>query len=258
MDSVTDIYEFPLTLKVRKSAFVMVAPPPATVTQRTVEQHFGVTPRMFKQMVRDGMLPAKRIGHMIFVAYDDVRRVVTEGAEARQRVTHDLTRAVEGEEDAPMSIEAAKEYLASARTMSEFRERRKEIERESHELTRKWSPTLDDESPNPAYDERLYDHGIRLLLVTAVVRFAAQKAASTATLGNGYNSTCCWCDRPAYATKQTWMGSYWNGGPVCKAHANGRAPNERVVDIGTRTILLPAKDPKVPVEYDLPHRRRRR
>ena len=81
-----DVYEFPLRLRVPKTAFVVVAPEPATVTQRTVEQHFGIPPRLYKSMVRDGLFPTKRIGRLIFAKYEDVKREVTEGAYARAAV----------------------------------------------------------------------------------------------------------------------------------------------------------------------------
>jgi hypothetical protein len=160
------------------SAFVLVAPPPATVTQRTVEQHFGVTPRLFKEMVREGLVPSKRIGHTIFVAYEDVRRAVTEGAEARQRVARAIERVVGAPAAAPMAIDAAFEYLGSARTRAERIARKKEITSKAHELMLRYGSTLADGSANPEHDARLDEHGERLLLATAGLRFKTEAELS--------------------------------------------------------------------------------
>jgi len=53
-----------ITLRVPRKLFMMVAPPPATVTQRTVMQHFGIPPRAYLDLVRDGTIAVKRIGHL--------------------------------------------------------------------------------------------------------------------------------------------------------------------------------------------------
>ncbi len=107
----SDEYEFPLTLRVPKKAFVIVASPPATVTQRTSELHFGIPPRLYREMYRDGLFPAKRLGRLIFAAYDDVKHAVTAGAVARAKVEQAIEAAVvDPEHDAPMSIESARTY----------------------------------------------------------------------------------------------------------------------------------------------------
>jgi hypothetical protein len=161
-------FEFPLTLRVPRTAFVVVAPEPATVNQKTAEQHFGIPPRLFKRMVREGLFPVKKIGRLIFAAYDDVKRAVTEGAVARSRVEKAVEAAIaEPEKAAPMSIEAARTYFESARTPRERRERKREIEATAWKLWRTYDEKLADGSPNPKYDKALVDHGTGLLLVLA-------------------------------------------------------------------------------------------
>ncbi len=240
----------------------MVAPQPATVTQRTVERHFGVPPRMFKQMVRDGLIPTKRIGKLIFAAYEDVKRVVTEGAVAQTRVEKTLKAAVaDPVTQGPMSVDAAQAYLDAAGAPREQRQRRKDIGAKAWELMHAHGKKLDDDSPNPKHNEALYEHGERLLLLTMGVRLKSSNAATASASGSaGRYGTCCWCDRPAYATKQSWdtEGWYWCGGPVCEVCAKRRGPNERVVQFEGRRILLPAKDPTVPTSFDAPRRPRKR
>ncbi len=106
-------YEFPLTLRVPRDAFVVVAPEPATVTQRTVEQHFGIPPRLYKRMVREGLFPVKRLGHLILAAYADVKRAVTEGATSQARADRAgrPSIAAPGKED-PIAVVAARAYHA--------------------------------------------------------------------------------------------------------------------------------------------------
>lgn len=159
--------EFPLTLRVPRSAFVVVAPEPATVTQKTVQNHFGLPPTMFKQLVRDGLIPAKRVGRLIFASYDDVRRVLTEGAAAKARFESKLKSATSSSaKERPMSIDSAQAYLHSARTRREKRDREKEIAAKAWELMGAYGSKLDDNSPNPKHDEALFEHGERLLLLS--------------------------------------------------------------------------------------------
>jgi hypothetical protein len=258
MAEAPDVYEFPLKLRVPKGAFILVSPPPATVTQRTVEQHFGITPRAFKKLVREGAFAAKRIGQLIVVAYDDVHRALTEGAQVHARA-QPVSQQTEGTvRDEGMSVAAARAYLASATTAAEHRARKKEILDISGELSSRFAEKLEDGTPNPEFDKARFNHGIDLAIATAgpFRRPERDMTATTPEAGKGYHGKCCWCDRPAYATKQTWEGDYWCGGPVCEVHARNRAANERVVL--DRTILLPARDPTVPTGYDAPRRRRRK
>lgn len=263
MNDLPEVVEIPLKLRVPRSMFVVAAPVPATVTQKTAEQHFGTPPRLFKEMARDGLFPVKRMGRLIFAAYDDVKRAVTEGAVARSRVEKAIEAAVdEPESDAPMSIDAAHSYLESARTSQEQRERKKEIEAKAWELMHAYGEKLDDDTPNPKHHKAKYEQGMDLLLATMGLqkKGAPTSSVSAPHAGRGYYRQCCWCDRPAYATKQTWYADkwYWSGGPVCEVCAKRRAPNERVVQIEERKILLHARDPTVPKDWNAPRRRGRR
>jgi hypothetical protein len=123
--------------------------------------------------------------------------------------------------------------------------------------------TLDDGSPNAKRDKRLFDHGMDLLVATMGLRTKGATVASSANSsvpGRGSYGSCCWCDRPAYATKQTWNADewYWSGGPVCEVCAKRRTDNERVVSFEGQRVLLPARDPTVPTEWHAPRRPRRR
>lgn len=167
MTDLAEQFELPLTLRVPRSAFVIVAPQPATVTRRTVEQNFGIPPRMYKDMARNGVFPSKRIGHMVFAAYDDVKRAVTDGAARRKQPDEAVRSAVtDPEVKVVMSADAALRYLASARTPREKRERKKEVSSLAWELMTGNEPTLADGSPNPKHDKGRYDHGTALILAT--------------------------------------------------------------------------------------------
>lgn len=258
MTELPDLIELPLKLRIPRSAFVIVAPEPATVTQKTAEQHFGIPARLYKEMVRDGLFPTKRIGRLIFAAYEDVKRAVTEGAVARRRVAEAIQRVVEEPEAEPaMSVDAARAYLDSSRTPVERRERKKDIEAKAWELMQKYGAKVDDDSPNPKHNQALYEQGMDLLLATVGLQKKERSPLSSGPLGN--YGKCCWCDRPAYATKQTWYSDkwYWSGGPVCEVCAKRRAPNERVVQLEGQKILLAPRDPTVPKEWNAPRRRRR-
>jgi hypothetical protein len=127
----------------------------------------------------------------------------------------------------------------------------------------RFAEKLDDDSPNPKYDRKLYDHGMDLLFASMGLRRKGEMPAGSTQRhpapGEGYLRKCCWCERPAYAIKQTWTEDrYWCGGPVCEVCARSRAANERAVAAEGRTILLAARDPDVPTEYDAPRRRRKR
>ncbi len=146
-----------VTIRIPKSLFVMVAPPPATVTQKTAEQHFGITPRSYKAMVRDGFFPVKKIGKTIFASYDDVKRVVTEGAVARSKVDKALAHDAAAPEALPMGPEEVTQYIEAARTPKEAKERSDEVWKMFRELHVKYGETLDDGSPNPNHNERMLE-----------------------------------------------------------------------------------------------------
>lgn len=252
----SDEYEFPLTLRVPKKAFVIVAPPPATVTQRTSELHFGIPPRLYREMYRDGLFPAKRLGRLIFAAYEDVKRVVTEGAAARAPVERVVDAAVaDPEHDAPMSVESARTYLETARTKKERQDRKKEVQAIATDLMRKYDPTLEDGRPNPNHDKKLSEHAMSLWTICITTRWMAEPGAAPVSFGP--QLPCTWCKRPADGIKQAWTGDGWSGAPTCEVCARGRAPNERVIALRDDKILLYARDPTVPRELDPPRRRRR-
>ena len=181
MKTLPEHFEFPLTLRVPKSAFVVVAPEPATVTQHTAEQHFGIPVRTYKKMVLDGLFPTKRMGRLIFASYDDVRRAVTEGAVAQDRVRKAIESTERHPDDAPMSVEAALSYVASARTPAEKRAREHDIQEIAFELSGKYGEKLDDDSPNPQYDARLSRHAADLL--AASIGFVRTPDGTKATAG---------------------------------------------------------------------------
>ena len=160
-----------VTIRIPKSLFVMVAPPPATVTQRTVEQHFGITPRSYKSMVRDGMFPVKKIGKTIFASYEDVKRVVTEGAVARSKVDKALAHDAAAPEALPMGPEEVTRYIEAARTPKEENERRDSIRQMIHELHARYDETLEDGSPNP-------NHNLRMQKLASELRIASWTATS--------------------------------------------------------------------------------
>ena len=93
---------------------------------------------------------------------------------------------------------AAQIRLTSAGTPHQQRERQKEVEAHGRALTNEYGATLDDDSPNPKHDNRLYDHGMDLVLVTLGLRRKGSTSTSSpgATQGLGYHSKRCWCDRP--------------------------------------------------------------
>ena len=264
MKSLPEHFEFPLTLRVPRSAFTIVAPEPATITQHTAEQHFGIPASVYKRMVRDGLFPTKRIGRLIFASYDDVKRAVTEGAVAQERVQKAVELAERHPDEAPMSVEAALAYVASGRTLTEERARQQEIQRLAFDLSSKYGEKLDDESPNPHYDARLSRHATDLIAASmGLVRSTnvpnPEGSSSGRRREGGYYRQCCWRDRPAFAVKQTWTDEhYWCGGPVCVPCAERRGPRERIVDIETRTILHQPTDATVPTSWEAPRRRGRR
>lgn len=152
-----------VTIRIPKALFIMNAPPPATVTQKTVEQHFGITPRAYKAMVRDGMFPVKKIGRAIFSAYDDVKRVVTEGAQLRKRVDLEVSGDAAHPERLPMGPQEVIRYIEAARTPKEEKERREEMSKMIFGLCSKYGEKLDGGSPNPNRNDCLHQQAIELL-----------------------------------------------------------------------------------------------
>jgi hypothetical protein len=248
METEPDQYEI-LTLRVPKKAFVVVAPPPATVTQRTAEQHFGLPPRAFRKLVREGLFPAKRVGRLIFATYEDVRRVVTEGAVAQAKVNRAIERAAEGPEAGAIDSEGeARRYLSSARTPAELRQRKKEIQAKGWDLERKYRQKLDNGRRNPNFDKTLYNIGSFMSIYAAVARWPMPPYV-------GPRGPCGSCSRPAYATRQAWERGCWQGRPVCETCAQNLAPYERIIQYPEEKVLVPPRDPTIPTDG---HRKRRR
>lgn len=110
-----------LTITIPRAAFTIHGrlPPPATVTQDTVELQFGIPKRVYMKLVREGQITAKKIGRYYLAAYEDVRRAVTQAP----------TSPPEGPSSgrAPMSFDAAVAYLAGASSPRETRGRAAEI-----------------------------------------------------------------------------------------------------------------------------------
>lgn len=163
--------EIAITIRIPKALFVMHAAPPATVTHKTVEQHFGITPRKFRRMASEGMFPVKKVGRELFAAYEDVRRVVTEGAVARAKVQRAVERAEsEPAVAGPMSLREAYRYMDSSRDKGELRARKREVAEMGGELRRRYGRTLPHDTPNPEFNEELAALGLHLLLAGQGIR----------------------------------------------------------------------------------------
>ena len=241
--------EIAIMLRVPRKLFVMVAPPPATVTQRTVTQHFGIPPRAYLDLVRGGRIAAKKLGKLQVAAYEDVRRVLTEGAELRSRIQ----RAVEPAAKQPPPpdpeelVETALRYIQSGKTPKEVKQRRKEIGDQGMDMMVRYDATLEDGSANPEANQALHDQGMDLFDASLGMK-RIKKASDYAEM------KCESCHRSAYATKQTWTinpvdkKGFWCGAHVCQVCAKIRAPNQRVVQYPGPKVLFPARDPKIPPE----------
>jgi len=67
----------------------IVAPLPATVTQRTCLEHFGIAPADFLRFAADGAFAVTERGKLRVARYADVEAYLTEGARVRaKRVSH--------------------------------------------------------------------------------------------------------------------------------------------------------------------------
>lgn len=198
-----EFHEFP-TLRVPKSAFV-VPTPPATVTQRTAEQHFGIPSRAYRKMIRDGLFPARKIGRLLFAAYDDVKLAVTTGAvgtrlASRSSLDEANDEAVAEEVVgylAPTSVVASSVRVSKGAAKSEPQRATADL---AWELIRAYGEKLPDGSTNPGHDAALLRQGFDMLFATVGLRRPGASGSAGATPGYG---KCRWCERPAYATKQT-------------------------------------------------------
>jgi len=63
----------------------IVAPLPATVTQRTCLEHFGITPRDYLRFIAEGAFPASVKGKLRVARYADVEGYLTEGAKVKPK-----------------------------------------------------------------------------------------------------------------------------------------------------------------------------
>jgi len=172
-----DIIQVPVTFNLPREAFVQFAPPPATVTQHSVEQHFGIPVANFKRMAREGLFPTKRVGRLIFAKYGDVLAAVTEGAEAQRHFTG-VVEQVEGaplQDDPPRTFDEAVAFIDGARTPSEQRERKRQVLEQGWRLENAYCRILDDGSPNPKHDKKLYTAGIDLVLAAQDFRRASAR-----------------------------------------------------------------------------------
>lgn len=68
-----------ITVQIPASAIVAVAPRPATVSQRTVELHFGIPKATYLDMARRGVFPTTRVGRLRIARYEDVEAAVVPG-----------------------------------------------------------------------------------------------------------------------------------------------------------------------------------
>lgn len=173
--------EVVLTLRIPRLLLGGPQSPPATVTQRTVEHCFGMTPRTYRDMARAGLFPTKRIGRLVFARFADVLRALTEDAEARAHVeksrartaaTGTNSRSAKRPTEAELlhEIAEAQRYVSTARSRAEVKARREELRTRAGALARQNQKTLADGSQNPDFDGRLDEHADELLLLSAGLR----------------------------------------------------------------------------------------
>lgn len=104
---------------VPRSFFTIAAPVPATVTQHSVFDHFGVPPRDYLRLARAGAFPTKRLGRLRAARYDAMLEYLTEGAKAEVRFKEAVAAAPQ-EHGTPKPApdasarEAAVRWLASS------------------------------------------------------------------------------------------------------------------------------------------------
>lgn len=68
-----------ITVQIPADAIMAVAPRPATVSQRTCEQHFGLCPRLYLQMAKSGRFPSTLVGRLRIAKYEAVEAALTGG-----------------------------------------------------------------------------------------------------------------------------------------------------------------------------------
>lgn len=168
------------TTTLPKSVFTVAAPLPATVTQHSVFEHFGVPATDYMRMARAGAFPTKRLGRLRVASYDALLRYLTEGAKAEVRFKEAAATAPD-EPGTPKPVpnpharEEAVNWLASSRTYADYRARSDEIARRGWDLQDRYGPKLWDGEhdqtgrPNPNYDKALYEQGLDLWTASSSV-----------------------------------------------------------------------------------------
>jgi hypothetical protein len=78
----------------------IVAPPPATVTQRTCLEHFGIARRDFLKFAAEGAFPVSVKGKLRIARYGDVESFLMNGATTRA-----TPRRKHQKKDAPSTLE---------------------------------------------------------------------------------------------------------------------------------------------------------
>ena len=127
------------TTMVPKSVFTVAAPLPATVTQHSVFEHFGVPAKDYMRMARAGAFPTKRLGRLRVANYATFLEYLTEGAKAEVRFKEAVAVALEKSGTSkpspnPRAREEAVNWLASSRTYADYRARSEEIARRGWDL----------------------------------------------------------------------------------------------------------------------------
>ena len=158
------------TTTVPKSLFTVAAPLPATVTQHSVFEHFGVSSRDYMRMARSGAFPTKRLGRLRVASYGALLEYLTEGAKAEVRFKEAVGAAPAASRASPdpRAQAEAVNWLASSRTYADYRARSAEIARQGWDLQNRFGPKLWDGEhdqtgrPNPDYDKALYEQGLDL------------------------------------------------------------------------------------------------
>ena len=130
--------EFEVTLRVPQSAFVLQAPPPATVNQRTCFDHFGIPPKVYIRWSREGLFPTKLVKQLRFAKYEDVLRCVTEGASAERRFRRKVVEPKDKPD--PDLYDECVAYVGASRSPRERRERNKEVRAKGMELQYQYGP----------------------------------------------------------------------------------------------------------------------
>jgi len=69
----------------------IVAPPPATVTQRTCLEHFGISPRDYLRFASESAFPVSDKGKLRVARYADVEHYLTDGARVKAKRAHAKT-----------------------------------------------------------------------------------------------------------------------------------------------------------------------